>query len=529
MKNISNIFVALLLLLLTGCNEFLDTVPDNRTEVDNVTKLGKLVGAAYPQSTYAVNFNARVDFVSDKGSGTETLSNTDAFFWRDVASTSQDSPEYFWTKCYYAIANANEAIKSSAKISGDGVAEFVGEAKIARAFSHFLLVSTFAKFYDPSGDNTSMGVPYITEPEDVVIKAYDRGTVESTYRAIETDLLEGLAEMGGDAKYTVPRYHFNVAAANVFASRYYMFRGDFAKVVQYASAVMPVPSKFVDVTGGKNVDLTDAANVYALNNFQPWTTTYATCAIGEISPLYTRAITTSNLLLTDMVSSLSSNGLSWRYNTMKVNTNATVKAANPTGGTWAYRQVTSGVGICIPKFKSHKVYSSVNASTYTVWTMFPFIRNEEALLNRAEAYCHLDDVQSAVNDMNVYCRVRISAYDESANALTVAKILNFYKKSVADAENYLNKYDAYGCASWSDERKAVLMFVLDCRRNEYMWEGFRYWDCWRYKIPITHTTFDGESNTLYPGDDRWVLQIPETATLSGVKLNPRENLLSPEW
>ncbi len=519
----------LLTLTLVSCNSFLDTVPDNRTEVDNVTKLGKLVGAAYPQGSYAVNFNARVDFVSDKGTGTETLSNTDAFFWRDVASTAQDSPEYFWTHCYYAIANANEAITSAPKISGDGVIEFVGEAKLARAFSHFLLVTTFARFWEPAGDNSSMGVPYITEPEDVVIKNYERGTVASTYKAIEKDMLEGLAEMGGDAKYTVPRYHFNVAAANVFASRYYMFKGEFAKVVEYASKVIPVPSKFVTTPSGNNVAFTDVANVYALNNFQPWTTDYSKCAIGEISPLYTRAITNSNLLLTDMVSSLASNGLAWRYNTMKVNTDATVKASNPTGGVWAYRQVTSGVGICIPKFKAHKVYSSVNASTYTTWTMFPYIRNEEALLNRAEAYCHLDMAANAVNDLNVYCRVRITDYDEQANVLTAEKILNFYKKQVASADNYLNKYDAYGCAAWSDERKAVLMFVLDCRRNEYMWEGFRYWDLWRYKIPITHTTFDGQSNTLYPGDDRWVLQIPETATLSGVKLNPRTNLLSPEW
>ena len=67
------------------------------------------------------------------------------------------------------------------------------------------------------------------------------------------------------------------------------------------------------------------------------------------------------------------------------------------------------------------------------------------------------------------------------------------------------------------------------RSNEFMWEGLRYWDLVRYKIPVTHVTIDGRSNTLYPGDDRWVLQIPETAVLSGIELNPRENLLSDKW
>ena len=62
-----------------------------------------------------------------------------------------------------------------------------------------------------------------------------------------------------------------------------------------------------------------------------------------------------------------------------------------------------------------------------------------------------------------------------------------------------------------------------------MWEGLRYWDMLRYKIPIIHKTKAGDENTLYPGDDRWVLQLPETAVLAGMELNPRSNLLSKEW
>ena len=62
-----------------------------------------------------------------------------------------------------------------------------------------------------------------------------------------------------------------------------------------------------------------------------------------------------------------------------------------------------------------------------------------------------------------------------------------------------------------------------------MWEGLRYWDVVRYKIPVTHKTYEGETNTLFPGDDRLVLQIPESAKLSGLELNPRKKILSKIW
>ena len=96
----------------------------------------------------------------------------------------------------------------------------------------------------------------------------------------------------------------------------------------------------------------------------------------------------------------------------------------------------------------------------------------------------------------------------------------------------MNKYNAYNTSSWDVKRQALLHFLLDCRRNEFLFEGIRYWDMWRYRIPIYHVTQldqKGLSNWLMPGDDRWMLQIPEEAVLSGVELNPREHLLTPEW
>lgn len=140
-----------------------------------------------------------------------------------------------------------------------------------------------------------------------------------------------------------------------------------------------------------------------------------------------------------------------------------------------------------------------------------------------------DNFDAALADLNIFCRQRVKSYNEVSHVLTQAKLVNFYKQELSDPDHYLAKYNAFGATSWSEEKRALILFVLECRRNEFMWEGLRYWDMIRYKIPVTHTTYTGESNTLYPGDDRWVLQIPETAKLSGLELNPRKKLLSNTW
>ena len=185
------------LVLLTGCNNFLDVVPDDRTEINTTEKLAKLVADAYPKASYAAMLNSRVDFVTDKGSGKqENNSNTDPFFWRDVEDETQDTPTWFWRKFYYSIAEVNHALKAAEEMGAPKEQEpYIAEAKMIRSFSHFMLVSLFAKFYDKDSDNSSPGVPYVTEPETVALAKYDRETVAKTYEKIEKDLIESIDKM----------------------------------------------------------------------------------------------------------------------------------------------------------------------------------------------------------------------------------------------------------------------------------------------------------------------------------------------
>ncbi|MDR0659352.1 MAG: hypothetical protein LBG19_00805 [Prevotellaceae bacterium] len=84
-KQFIYIFLIATTVLFTGCNKYLDEVPDNRTEINSVEKVVELLASSYPRSCFAAMVNSRVDFVSDKGSGgNEHRNNTDSFFWNDI-------------------------------------------------------------------------------------------------------------------------------------------------------------------------------------------------------------------------------------------------------------------------------------------------------------------------------------------------------------------------------------------------------------------------------------------------------------
>ena len=90
------------LVLLTGCNNFLDVVPDDRTEINTTEKLAKLVADAYPKASYAAMLNSRVDFVTDKGSGKqENNSNTDLKLLRLVIFATEKDNRYADIEVYF--------------------------------------------------------------------------------------------------------------------------------------------------------------------------------------------------------------------------------------------------------------------------------------------------------------------------------------------------------------------------------------------------------------------------------------------
>ncbi|PSL18417.1 RagB/SusD family nutrient uptake outer membrane protein [Dyadobacter jiangsuensis] len=486
-KKIKTIVLILPLLALAGCEDFLSKEPDSTRAIINTPKqVSQLLTTAYPQAGYIVFSEGMSDNVADKGAGQDDKTNRASFLFEVVEATvdEQDSPDQYWAECYRAISVANEALDIISKVADpEKYNAQKGEALLARAYAHFMLVNYYCRFFDPQQANDSPGVPYVTVPEDVVIKQYERGTVAGVYQMIEKDLLEGLPLIS-DGTYTVPKYHFNIAAANAFASRFYLVKKDYQKVLQYTTAAFP-------------------GNNFA-ENLRPWNTTYSSLSPEELFRLYSRANQNANLLLIETSSTYGRYVANYRYGMTYPKWQEISDGERIITGSagWAYPLYYRGDNnYFIPKLTEYFVRESVNAEIGLPYVMLPAFTVEEVLFNKIEANAYLNNTAACLTDLNTYISKRVDNYDASQHKVTAASMQSYFRTN--------------------NLRNNIVETVLAFKRVEFVQEGMRWFDIQRYNRTVTHQTRSGSVISVPAGDNRRVLQIPQTAAISGIAQNPR--------
>ena len=145
---------------LSSCNDFLDTLPDQRTQLDSEEKISKLLVTGYSDANYGLICEFSSDNMEDNnthGSGLAEAafdpSHDEMFAWKDVvSSTTQDSPQYIWGSSYLAIATANAALDAINELREEKNDPTIlkaeeGEALLIRAYHHFVLVNIFGHAY----------------------------------------------------------------------------------------------------------------------------------------------------------------------------------------------------------------------------------------------------------------------------------------------------------------------------------------------------------------------------------------------
>lgn len=479
-----------MLQVLSACNKYLDKEPDNRAKLTDPKKVAQLLGSAYPLANYMAFNEAMSDNAGDKGAGEADVTNRDPYYFEDVHSVDQDSPDNYWSACYSAIAAANEALQACNNAPNPSDYENEkGEALVARAYAHFMLVTLYSKPYDATTASSNPGIPYVTEPETVVIKQYERKTVAYVYEMIEKDLLTGLPLIN-DASYTIPRYHFNRAAAYAFAARFYLYKKDYQNALNYAALAVP--------------DL--------LSNLRKWNTTYQTYGINNLPAQYQKTSDPANLLLVTC-STIYNYGL--RYATYRyaltpfLQTRILQTPLQVTGGSWSF--ITGTVGsqsnVAIPKLNYTDFASTTpGGNTGTPYGTMTLFSVEEVLFNKAEANAYLGNYDAAISDLNLYMSTRLTGVTPGSlptnNRITQAKIMAHYNNSL-------------------NIQQALVNFILELKRAEFIHEGMRWFDILRYNLPVTHTFIESGgttsgSITIDPSDKRRQLKLPDAVKLSGI-------------
>ena len=551
MKMKKNIFiiVALVAVALTGC-DFLDQEPDMRASIDTKKKVQLLLVSAYTQANSAPICEYSSDQVVDNNvpdpkTGQANAVNpldemyNEIFAWKPIKSSgSQDSPKFIWDGHYTAIATANQALEAIKKLEAQGInmnAE-KAEALLSRAYHHFLLAGVFCQAWKNEEESKKdLGLTYMMQPETKVAPQYSRGpelvvnTTETgdtawiggslyhTFMNIERDLEAGL-KLVSDEYYTIPRYHFNVKAAHAFAARFYLYKRDWAKVVEHADHVLTTTdattlAMLFDASTNRDQSNIELAFKHFIDVQAPCNlmliATYSSSAYAHF-PSYGR----------------------YQYNGDAQN--FTTYGAGPcwTGqfpgiGTWSADQKLGG--FCAKDYYDFEYTDKVAGYGYIRMVGRAFTTNE-TLLCRAEAKTPLGDLAGATNDFRLWCQGynvggRMQMLPDSTVDLTQEKIVKFYgEKYGTKFAPELHNQDM--AANWviTDAQRPFVHCALHFRRIEGLHDGLRWHDLKRYGIEIEHVQGKDAPRKLVWNDDRRAIQLPQEVIVAGMTANPREVL-----
>ncbi len=486
-----------LLLVLVSCDEILDESPDNRTDIDSLEKVSELLVNAYPQALYTPFLEPMSDNADDKSfSATQTRLNDLMYEWGDFFDDDEDTPTNYWNEAYEAIAQANQALASLDEL-GEVDVEQRGEALLCRAYAHFMLVSIFAKAYNPSTASSDLGITYITAPETTLLPQYTRNTVEQVFDNIEADLIEGLKYVGNDLSYNEPKFHFTARAANAFASRFYLIKGEWQKVIDHSNEVLG--------SGLGVEDIRDYANDYRA----------AGLSYSEISFRFASAIEPANLLLTTGLSVYNRNHFSLRFQLSGDLARELFFSGNAAGLAWSEQVFGQDLFFNVPKYDEYFRTTNQAAGIGLPFVQTPILTTDETMFNRAEAYAMLGELQLAADDLNTLLSVKSQGYTGAAVLTTDAITTNF---GVAPSF-YSPYYDIPANAL------PFINVILETKRSVFYNEGLRWFDIKRHDIVVEHerdvTPSVSETLTLPKGDARRALQIPTEAQSRGILPNPR--------
>lgn len=554
MKKIQYFFMAAAstVLALTSCGEsFLDHLPDERTEIDTEDKVINLIKSAYPTSNYQWIAELSSDNMIDQWSphlptkpwDPQVLSHynfssyerwDDQIFKFEPATyatyNDDDSPGHMWEGYYNSIATCNAALEAINEIShSTGMTPKLkaakAEAQLIRAYSHFILVNMFSQPYkNAEKSRNDVGIPYVTEVEDVVRKEYARGNVTEVYDKIQADLEEGLANLN-EEYFTVPKWHFNQNAAHAFAARFYLYKRDWAKVVEHANAVL----------GTDNTTLLNMMMDYSV---------FTNCSSADdYMNQWQNPSMNNNLLLLTTYSLNERHAWGHRYAIAGPNARD-VFLINARHGFWSSYYVCPIAlvsGMCFGSssndygFINSKIFEQFEFSDKIAQIGFAHIvvrafTSNELLLERAEAKLMLGQVDEGAADLCAYWNNSIDKFSEDdykayyegnyIKYITPDMIRSWYSDP-SRGNTFANWDFTQQISSDYVVPQSVVPFmncVNEFRRFENMFEGLRFFDLRRWGMTWSHEFgVTAEKYEIGPNDPRLAIEVPWETISAGME------------
>lgn len=516
MKNIRTYtLITVSLLALSSCNDFLDTVPDDRTEVDSKQKITNILVSAYPEISTILISELSSDNAKDNGALYDIYEQIqrDAYLWDDMTSENTDAPKSVWDAHYNAICSANQALQAIERMgNAESLNPQKGEALLCRAYAHFQLVNLFCMPYNPQTADHELGLPYTTLPEtEVMPDGIERGTLNRIYEQINKDIEEGLLLID-DEMYSIPKYHFNKRAAYAFAARFNLYYQKFDKVIEYANNVLG-ENPANDLRNWKNfselatdfelrcnayIAHTEPCNLLLIQARSSWAYVHGPYAIGL------RYGNAYNILTSEILP-----GPWGAYSQLYMS-----------NGIWGFDQKYS-----FPKMNGYFEYIDKAANIGYIHLVNVAFSTDELLLCRAEAYLlkQAPETDKAVVDIGMLTKSIAGltlTKEQLVKYYASLRYMPLYPKSENDRA-IKKQLHPEGFTIPDSDTENLIQCILHLRRVITVHEGLRWNDIKRYGIEISHNRDGKADDALLVNDPRRAVQLPQEVIAAGLEANPR--------
>lgn len=469
-----HLYIALVLFSLGGCKKFLDIVPKDKFIPTTVEDYENMLNFA-TVTTFGDYYEDLITddaFLPEGEPGNlytkQRLSNRKIYLFDKNAFGLGDN-DVLWGEGYKRIFYFNTVINNIMEAQGGTEANkrsIRAEALLGRALEHLLLVNVYAQHYDQTTAATEPGVPLVLEAD--INAKHRRNTVKEVYDQIIADLTAATNDLPLNNKLN--KFRARKAGAYALLSRVYLYMGDYEKALSNANATLdlyhtlanmnsykvtqPGPFPFVP---GSPVGWTDVPRgldhpetIVARTFLRPFGLGQDVCASAELTALFTN------------------NDKRW-----------TLYYANGWPPAPPFNYMTRyGVKI----FLRGDFFNNA-------------LNTPEVYLTRAECKARVNNLQEALDDVNLLRQNRISP--EAYQEITPADLGN--------------------------DQERVLRFVLEERRRELAFTGMRLMDLKRlnkdprFQKTITHVA-EGRTYTLAPNSPDYLRQIW-----------PAASVMNPDW
>ncbi|MBR1461944.1 MAG: RagB/SusD family nutrient uptake outer membrane protein [Prevotella sp.] len=472
MKKILYTIVAIAFLSITACDDYIDITPTGRITVDSTYQYYELV-ALPNRAYYSVPFDMLTDNSWIKESNVIGYENLN---WNGINTTFNESADrlvlpnnQIYANCYQYILRQNIVLSEiDNSIGSDEIKNLAkAEARIFRAWDHFVLVNTYAKAYNPQTAASDGGVP--------VIKEYNleartgKSSVAEVYDFIIKEIDEALPLL---QEKPLNEYHPSKAFGYALKALVRLFHHDWQEAKEAAEQSLALKSDLIDYielekNGGPTKQYQGAYTYGKGNN--PELLSYMSVSSATENLTYTPG----GLISPELVQLFEENE-DLRFTLF----------FNKSGNAYYY---DAGSGAAL--WNSSITYSKFYYGTVS-------LRTAEMYLILAECQARLGDINGAMTTLNKLREKRIKNFDPS-------------KFTASNTQDMMEQ-------------------IINERRKELLFGFHRFWDLKRLNtepeyaktivrtFPIVSTEVEHKTYTLRPDSRLYIIPFPENA----ISLNP---------